>query len=68
MEKQYTEMVNYLINNDITLLESDMKLLKMIKKLKRKLFISNLIAAGGMAYLYLLCIGILETKADKEEK
>ena len=68
MEKQYTEMINYLLSNDATLLASNMKLLKMIKRLKRKLVVSNLIAAGGMVYLYLLCIGILETKADKEEK
>lgn len=67
MEKQYAETINDLICNDITLLQSDMALLKQIKKLKRKLVISNLITAGGMVYLYLLCIGLLETKADKEE-
>lgn len=68
MEKQYTEMINYLLSTDSALLESDLNLFKKIKRLKRKLVISNLIAAGGMVYLYLLCIGILETKADKEEK
>ena len=68
MEKQYTEMINYLLSTDSALLESDLNLFKKIKRLKRKLVVSNLIAAGGMVYLYLLCIGILETKADKEEK
>lgn len=68
MEKQYTEMINYLLSTDSALLESDLNLFKKIKRLKRKLVISNLIAAGGMVYLYLLCIGILETKEDKEEK
>ena len=68
MEKQYTEMINYLLSNDAVLSASDIKLLKMVKRLKRKLVVSNLIAAGCMVYLYLLCIRILETKADKEEK
>ena len=68
MEKQYTDMINYLLSNDATLSASDIKLLKIVKRLKRKLVVSNLIAAGCMVYLYLLCIGILETKADKEEK
>lgn len=68
MEKQYTEIINYLLSNDAVLSASDIKLLKIVKRLKRKLVVSNLIAAGGMVYLYLLCIRILETKADKEEK
>ena len=65
MEKQYTEIINYLLSNDAVLSASDIKLLKIVKRLKRKLVVSNLIAAGCMVYLYLLYIGILETKADK---